>query len=593
MSVTSQPDESARRRAAGRVVIWTCLTTATALAAYHGMAAAGSSLLSATEVEGSSLLSASGGRAAPGDKGRGGLSSTIQQETMRVLEAAQRPATRAARRAPRESAKIPKERGAVRVVAQPVVGEATSTRSASSMPVPARQPPVKWNWKQWQEEEKRALIHTARIPISRGADKTTGNIQQGAHPMPAAASTRARVSAASTSHKEQSDSREEPAGGQMAARKSKQHQTDATIEQHRTLIHAAAKAKASKELRSYSAVLSFPAHKPPSVHAAAGSNAQNVPGKGDKLKELQAAKSKTSRSKSKWNWAQWQEEAKQLLLHPGRAAGTAEGGQPQQNSQRSVIARASRQGNVASPRQAVTYAANKGGKAPAAATTYAAAALAKKKALEVDSLPSQVKALEKIQHNTEALSKVEAADASIKTEIKSVMKHVNQLSRGQNKFTGSGNGVPSIGLSKATLKAMQQAQKAGREADDAAERRAKEEALRNYDRMRDKMFLKDAQKQLRDEHELEAQKNAARAKTLKRYGGPLSQDDERLLHTLDTVDRQDESRAVHHARPKDASHGRAASVTTSGSPPASGTRDTHATHATHATTFGFLAHLFG
>ena len=476
----------------------------------------------------------------------------------------------------------------MRVVVQPVVGEATSSARSA---VPARQPPVQWNWKQWQEEEKRALLHTARIPPSRGADKTTGNIQQGAHPMPAAASTRARVSTASTSHKEHSDSREEPAGGQMAARKSKQHQTDAAIEQHRTLIHAAAKAKASKELRSYSAVLSFPAHKPPSVHAAAGSNAQNVPGKGDKLKELQAAKSKTSRSKSKWNWAQWQEEAKQLLLHPGRAAGTAEGGQPQQNSQRSVIARASRQGNVASSRQAVTYAANKGGKAPAAATTYAAAALAKKKALEVDSLPNQVKALEKIQHNTEALSKVEAADASIKTEIKSVMKHVNQLSRGQNKFTGSGNGVPSIALSKATLKAMQQAQKAGREADDAAERRAKEEALRNYDRMRDKMFLKDAQKQLRDEHELEAQKNAARAKTLKRYGGPLSQDDERLLHTLDTVDRQDESRAVHHARPKDrAWHGRAASVTTSGPAPASAIRDTH---ATHATTFGFLSHLFG
>merc|ERR1719478_294018 len=457
---------------------------------------------------------------------------------MRVLEAAQRRATRAARRAPRESAKVPKERDAVRVVVQPVVGEATSSARSA---VPARQPPVQWNWKQWQEEEKRALLHTARIPPSRGADKTTGNIQQGAHPVPAAASTRARVSTASTSHKEHSDSREEPASGQMTARKSKQHQTEAAIEQHRALIHAAAKDKASEELRSYSAVISFPAHKQSSVHAVAGSNAQNVPEEGDKLKAPEAAKSKTSRSKSKWNWAKWQEEAKQLLLHPGRAAGTADGGQPRKNSQRSFIARASRQGNVASSRQAVTHAAKL--KASAAATTYAAAALAKKKALEVDSLPNQVKALEKIQHNTEALSKVEAADASIKTEINSVMKHVNELSRGQNKFR-SGNVVPSISLSKATLKAMQQAQKAGWEADDAAERRAKEEALRNYDRMRDKMFLKDAKKQLRDEHELEAQKNAARAKTLKGYGGPLTQDDKRLLHTLDTVDRQDESRAV-------------------------------------------------
>lgn len=168
-------------------------------------------------------------------------------------------------------------------------------------------------------------------------------------------------------------------------------------------------------------------------------------------------------------------------------------------------------------------------------------------------LQKRVKKLEVVQENAVALSKVAKQDATIKHEITSVMNHVSQVDRekhaptltfsahgkhAENTFTRAGGKIVATSLSKSTLKAMKQAQLAGWAADNAAKERAKAAAAANYAKMRDEMFRKDAEKQVKDEQQLRAEQKEARD-----AGDATSHDDVRLLHSLDRLNRSNEPSA--------------------------------------------------
>jgi len=318
----------------------------------------------------------------------------------------------------------------------------------------------------------------------------------------------------------------------------------------------------------------------------------------------EAAAKRKSQFQAKWNWAQWQEEAKSLLLHPPTSAHSVLDTHIHTH-QRPNAATQGRGTNSLSSSAATGEATSK--------TAASASNKRERESNEAQVLEKKIKALQQVQHNTEALSKVAAQDASIKSEITSVMKHVKQVDKEKqsptlavsahakhtaNKFTTESNGnVVATSLSKSTLKAMKEAQQAGWAADDAARQRAKAEAAQNYARIRDEMFRKDAAKQVQDENELRREKMAARAGAA-RGEQTTTNDDRKLVRSLDNVNRH---HTLHHLLPP-SDHSAAlhkavlhsSALASSSSIHASGSKKAGRAHTdAQPTTFGFLDHLFG
>ena len=453
-------------------------------------------------------------RAPPGDKGRrGGQQAKIQRETRRVIERAGAvqhqalpPSARSGGMVGRalRATKVPRTRDAVAVV-KAVVDATTAAadrkeekeEGAARKAAAARaraaatgmSSPKKWNWKEWQEQEEKDILSSSTLP-------TTASAAQKAATESAALKTAAvEAGAAKVSSRELQDG---DRGGKDAKRDAK-----------KALVHAAATAKKqSAQVRIVK-----------STGAATGLRAYQ----------------------SKWNWAQWQEEAKQLLLHSHTGSPSAK----QQTSSPSSKGVATTS-VAASPSQSTAGDAFLGSsKTPPAITTS--------KEDRIKALQKRVKDLEVVQENADALSKVEKQDASIKHEIKSVMKHVSQVDKEKhaltvaisadgkhtgNTFTRAGGKIVATSLSKSTLKAMKQAQLAGWAADNAAKARAKAAAAANYAKMRDEMFRKDAEKQVKDEQQLRAEQKEARE-----VGEATSHDDARLLHSLDQLNKGHEPSA--------------------------------------------------
>ena len=465
-------------------------------------------------------------RAPPGDKGRrGGRQSKIQRETLRVIERAGAvqhqalppsvPAGGMVGR-PLRATKVPRTRDAVAVV-KAVVDATTAAadrkeekeESAARKAAAARaraaatemSSPKKWNWKEWQEQEEKDILSSSTLPTTAAA------AQKAATESAALKTAAVEAGAAKVAARELHD-------GDRVGKHAKGSALQGLVaegakrDEKKALVHAAATAK--KQAAQVRIVKS--------TGAATGLRAYQ----------------------SKWNWAQWQREAKELLLHShtGSPSAKQQTGSPSSKGVATSV--------DASPSQSTagdTFLDSS--KTPQATTTS--------KEDRIKALQKRVKNLEVVQENADALSKVAKQDATIKHEITSVMKHVSQVDKEKhapavtfsadgkhtgNTFTRAGGKIVATSLSKSTLKAMKQAQLAGWAADNAAKARAKAAAAANYAKMRDEMLRKDAEKQVRDEQQLRAEQKEARE-----VGEATSHDDARLLHSLDRLNKGHEPSA--------------------------------------------------
>ena len=135
-----------------------CLTTAMVVSACGGVQ---TSLTQQRALLSADALNTGLGRAAPGDKGRGGGhgESKIERETMAVIKAADSARRPAEQHSPRETVQVPHLRSSVSVLHAHV--EAPPAAASS------KQNPVKsWNWKEWQEQEAKALSLSSTLPTS-------------------------------------------------------------------------------------------------------------------------------------------------------------------------------------------------------------------------------------------------------------------------------------------------------------------------------------------------------------------------------------------------------------------------------------------
>jgi len=508
-------------------------------------------------------------RAPPGDKGRlggaAGRASRIQAETLKVIERAdaaarQQPTARflptGMGRGAVQAATVPRMRDAVKVVKEVVDATAKAedrreareaaaqktARDKAGIASAAAVSPKKWNWEQWQEQEKKDLLSSSALPTSAAAAERVAEkaaalkiaaakadaMKVAEHELQVGAHARAGAKGALQSHS--SHPAEQARAGESARLSTK-----------KTLVHVAASAKVQAQSRGASTGDSAGlARKKALVHAAASAKAHAAQVHHVKLAGSAAAR---SQYQSKWNWAQWQDEAKQLLLHSHKGSSGA-----RQQSSREPS-------NAAAPSSAspAARALPTGEKPPALRSL-------RSKEARLNALQKRVKKLEVVQQNAVALSKVAKQDENIRQEISSVMNHVSQVDKekhaptlsfsvhgkhSKNSFTRAGGKVVATSLSKSTLKAMKQAQLAGWAADNAAKARAKAAAAANYAKMRDEMFRKDAEKQVKDEQQLRAEQKEARE-----VGEATSHDDARLLHSLDRLNKGDASGATPRYAPR-------------------------------------------
>jgi hypothetical protein len=481
-------------------------------------------------------------RRAPGAKGRRGTldESQIKRETMKVIEdadnaASRRPAATAQRLA---RSHIVHTRDAVNVVHDVAAVVAETKASVSKQEAmktsdvvlptsaaPAVKPsitdkapaaaisPRKWNWEQWQEQEKKALSVSSSLPTSAASAEKIAE-KAAAVRLSAAKVAAEKIAAAALQSKLQKNI-DKPHVASHTSAASARPAAAAAGAAAATTSHLTPSVSTKQQVRADEAKTFDAAevYKKSLVHTAASAKMHKAQAAsaGDMVPVAASAAGTTKKKgqyQAKWNWAQWQEEAKQLLLH---SAGHSD-------SKGQKLTSSSKSGHVAKKGLKKRTSSSSTTVPSSAESTVESA---RKKTKEAKSLLKRVKALEEMQQNNEALSKVVKADATIKSEITSVMKHVKQLDKEKhfpdlsssahgkhtkNTFTKAGGKVVATSLSKSTLKAMKEAQQAGWAADMAAKQRAKAEAAANYAKMRDEMFRKDAEKQVKDEQQLRAEK---------------------------------------------------------------------------------------
>jgi hypothetical protein len=314
--------------------------------------------------------------------------SRIQQETLQVIESSAHHSKDAAAHVP-EISKVPRMRDEVQVhqVAMVVAATASALKKENKEQkvgsnkheefkpkvVAAPVSPKKWNWQQWQEQEKRALSMTSSLPTSAAAAEVIANKAESAR-IAADKADENRSAATASSGKQH-----EPAAAPRTA-ESNQHTARSplvlTRPGNKILVHAQAVAKVQ--------------------NARAGLKLAVAPSSKDNLAPSQGATRPDFQAK--WNWAQWQEEAKQLLLnHPSHSSSLAR----QRPTSASSASSSSTKNPPAAARKSISGADTAAASAPA---TGAASAAAKRKAPNAATLLRRVKTIAEMQKNAEVLT---------------------------------------------------------------------------------------------------------------------------------------------------------------------------------------------
>jgi hypothetical protein len=316
--------------------------------------------------------------------------SRIQQETLRVIESSAHHSKNAAAHVP-EISKIPRMRDEVQVhqVAMVVAATASALKKENKdqkvgsnkheefkpKVVAAPVSPKKWNWQQWQEQEKRALSMTSSLPTSAAAAEVIANKAESARIAADKADENRRAATASSGKQHESAAAPRTADSNQHTARSPPLLTRPG---NKILVHAQAVAKVQ--------------------NARAGLKLALAPSSKDNLAPSQGATRPDFQAK--WNWAQWQEEAKQLLVnHPSHSSSLAR--QRPTSASSATSTSKSAKTPPAAVRKPVSGADTAAASAPA---TGAASAAAKRNAPNAATLLRRVKTIAEMQKNAEVLT---------------------------------------------------------------------------------------------------------------------------------------------------------------------------------------------